>query len=266
MSGPASKKQRTMPQFELLYWPTMPGRGEFIRLPLEATGVAYNDVCNEQKSGMGQLSKLIDSSSTSDSDGNPVAFAPPVLRVTGAGKDGTSLVIHQTPAILAYLAPQIGMVPEDDAGAAAYVAQIALTALDLNNETHDTHHPVGVSLYYEDQKDEALKKAKDFRENRIPKFFSYFERVLKGNEKDGKGQYLVGDKLTYADTTVWQVLDGLYFAFPKEIAAREKEYPLLIGSFYPKFKQEKGIKDYLASDRRLPYSMGIFRHYPELDR
>ena len=146
MSGPASKKQRTMPQFELLYWPTMPGRGEFIRLPLEATGVAYNDVCNEQKSGMGQLSKLIDSSSTSDSDGNPVAFAPPVLRVTGAGKDGTSLVIHQTPAILAYLAPQIGMVPEDDAGAAAYVAQIALTALDLNNETHDTHHPVGVSL------------------------------------------------------------------------------------------------------------------------
>ena len=146
MSGPASKKQRTLPQFELLYWPTIPGRGEFIRLPLEAAGVAYNDICNEQKTGMGQLSKLIDSSSIGDSDGNPPSFAPPILRVPGAGKDGTNLVIHQTPVILSYLAPQIGMVPEGDDGAAAHVAQIALTALDMNNEAHDTHHPVGVSL------------------------------------------------------------------------------------------------------------------------
>ena len=146
MSGPASKKQRTLPQFELLYWPTVPGRGEFVRLPLEAAGVAYNDICNEQKNGMGQLSKLIDSSSTGDSEGNPPSFAPPILRVPGAGKDGTNLIIHQTPAILSYLAPQIGMVPEGDDGAAAHVAQIALTALDLNNEAHDTHHPVGVSL------------------------------------------------------------------------------------------------------------------------
>ena len=146
MSAPASKKQRTMPQYELLYWPGIPGRGEFIRLPFEATGTAYNDICNEQENGTSELKKLIDPSSTRDSDGNPPCFAPPLLRVPGAGKDGSALVIHQTPAILAYLASQIGMVPKGDEGAAAHVAQIALTALDLNNEAHDTHHPVGISL------------------------------------------------------------------------------------------------------------------------
>lgn len=141
-----------------------------------------------------------------------------------------------------------------------------LTALDLNNEAHDTHHPIASQLYYEDQKEEALKKAKDFREARIPKFFGYFERVLKGNEEKGQGKYLVGDKLSYADTTVWHVLNGLKFAFPKELEAREKDYPLLFGTFYPSVQKHGRLEEYLASDRRKPYSMGIFRHYPELDR
>ena len=145
MSAPASKKQRTTPQYELLYWPGLPGRGEFVRLPLEAAGVAYSDVCNEQKEGINQLLKLIDSKSEGDSS-NPPNFAPPVLRIPGAAKDGSALMIHQTPAILTYLAPQIGMVPKDDEGGVAHVAQMALTALDMNNEAHDTHHPVGVAL------------------------------------------------------------------------------------------------------------------------
>jgi glutathione S-transferase len=58
----------------------------------------------------------------------------------------------------------------------------------------------------------------------------------------------------------------LYFAFPKELAARESEFPLIFSIFYPSFKEEKGIKEYLSSERRLAYSNGIFRHYPELDR
>lgn len=119
--------------------------------------------------------------------------------------------------------------------------------------------------YYEDQKDEALKKATDFRENRVPKFFGYFERVLKGNET-GEGKFLVGSKLSYADTTLWQVVNGLKFAFPKELEARETEFPTLFGTFYPSVQEHGGLKDYLASDRRQPYSQGIFRHYPELDR
>jgi glutathione S-transferase len=119
--------------------------------------------------------------------------------------------------------------------------------------------------YYEEQKEEALKKAQDVRESRIPKFYSYFQRVLKHNSA-GQGKYLVGDQLTYADLAVWQVLDGIKFAFPKEIAAREKEFPELLDGFYKNIKEEKGLKEYLSSGRRLPYSMGIFRHYPEMDR
>ncbi len=113
-----------------------------------------------------------------------------------------------------------------------------------------------------------LTVVQDVRENRIPKFLSYFDRVRKYNEKNhgGKGKYLVGDKLTYADTTVWQVIDGLFFSFPKEMEARKKEFPDLLGSFHENMKQENGLKDYLSSKRRLPYSMGIFRYYPELDR
>lgn len=121
--------------------------------------------------------------------------------------------------------------------------------------------------YYEDQKEESLKKATDVRENRIPKFLSYFERQLQWNKSEGKGKgkYLVGDKITYADTTVWQVLDGLSYAFPKEIEARRKEFKDLF-QFYDGLKEENGMKEYLTSERRMPYSMGIFRHYPELDR
>ena len=94
-----------------------------------------------------------------------------------------------------------------------YVNELALTALDLSNEAHDTHHPIASVKYYEEQKEESLKKAEDFRENRIPKFLGYFVRVLKGNEEHGGGKYLVGGRLTYADTTLWQVLDGCVIAF-----------------------------------------------------
>jgi len=124
-----------------------------------------------------------------------------------------------------------------------------------------------VAKYYEDQKDEALKKTEDVRTNRFPKFFSYLSRNLEHNKANGgDGKYLVGDKLTYADTTAWQVLDGCFFAFPKEMQVRKKEYPELLDVFYENVKKEKGLEEYLASDRRLEYSMGVFRHYPELDR
>jgi glutathione S-transferase len=203
----SAKKQRTNPQYELLYHPSIPGRGEYIRLPLEAAGVPYSDLANEMKGGYDVVLSACNKDSTGDKDGNPPVFCPPALRVRGEGKDEKTLLIHQTPNILLYLGPKIGMVPEDDEVAKLHINQLTLTALDLSNEAHDTHHPVGVMLYYEDQKEESLRKSKDFRENRIPKFFDFFERVLKGN-KDGKGQYLVGSKLSYADTTLWQVLDG----------------------------------------------------------
>ncbi|KAK4987011.1 hypothetical protein LTR66_007708 [Elasticomyces elasticus] len=271
MSSPSSKRQRTSaPIYELLYYPGIPGRGEFIRLVFEATGTEYTDVANDHPpsdsgpNGYGVLQKALSPDITRDEFGNPPVFAPPMLRIVGAAKDGKPLLIHQTPNILQYLGEKLGVGGSDEAER-LWINQLALTALDLNNECHDTHHPVAVMEYYEDQKDEALKKATDFRKSRIPKFFSYFERTLRGNQEGG-GEYLISNKLSYADTTLWQVIDGLKFAFPKEMEARKADYPLLFGTFYGAMKERTGIKSYLESDRRLKYSNGVFRHYPELDR
>jgi glutathione S-transferase len=264
-----SKKPRSQPPFELLYWPGIPGRGEFIRLAFEATGTSYHDVANESKDGIKQIQALIDPKATSSDPNsvNPPAFAPPALRVPGEGPNGEPLILYQTPSILAYLGDKLHLAGDGSVAQKHYVLSHTLAALDLNDETHDTHHPIAVGLYYEDQKPESLRKATDFRENRIPKFFGFFERVLKGNEdKGGEGKFLVGGKLTFADTTLWHVLNGLKFAFPKEMEAREKEFPLLFGTFYPSVQELPGLKEYLASERRKPYSMGVFRHYPELDR
>ena len=220
MSAPASKRQRTSPSYELLYHPGIPGRGEYIRLAFEAAGTPYTDVANDSRNGYSQVQKVM-SLKTGDSDGNPPIFAPPALRVPEEGKDGKTLLISQTPNILLYLGPKLGLVPEDEVGR-LHVNQLTLTALDLSNEAHDVHHPVGVSLYYEDQKEEAIRKAQDVRENRLPKFLGHFEGVLKGNEEEGKGKYLVGEKLTYADTTLWQVVDGYVHAFTPFYALPEK--------------------------------------------
>lgn len=203
----------------------------------------------------------MDSTATESEAGNPPVFAPPALRISGAGKDGNPLIISQTSNILLYLGEKLGLAGEDEPEK-YWANQVALTALDLNNEVHDTHHPIAVAKYYEEQKEEALKKASDVRETRIPKFLSYFERTLKGNA-DGKGKYLVGKGLTVADLAVWQVLEGLSFAFPKEMSVRKGEFKELF-KFYDGLKGE--LKEYLESKRRLPYSDGVFRYYPELDR
>lgn len=261
----ASKKARTHPPYELLYWPGIPGRGEFIRLAFEASNVSYKDICNETKDGISAMLACKADDLTLDSDGNPPAFAPPALRIPGEGKNGKTLVLYQTPSILAYLGDRLGLAGEDEVDKHRILSH-ALTALDLNNEVHDTHHPVAIEKYYEDQRSEALAKATDFRAERLPKFFGFFERVLKGNDAEGNGKYLVGGKLSYADTTLWHVLNGLKFAFPKEMEVREKEFKLLFETFYLSVQKQKGLKEYLASDRRQPYGMGIFRHYPELDR
>ncbi|KAL9109411.1 MAG: hypothetical protein Q9227_005918 [Pyrenula ochraceoflavens] len=301
MSEPAAKKQRTHPQYELYYWPGVPGRGEFVRLVFEAAGVPYKDITNSASGGADKIISLLKSSPK----GNPPIFAPPALLVPSAHPADASqpLLFSQTPSILSYLGPKLSLAGPSEAHQ-AWTQSVAFTALDLNNEVHDTHHPVATSDYYEAQKDEALKKATDFRENRIPKFFKYFESVLKENESQGKGKYMVGEGLTsgfvfgYAlslSDNAQQVLPflhmqkpfeqteltakiilqttsrdskQLFFAFPKELAHRQKsnDFSLLFGTFQPGIKEEKGIKEYLASDRRPEYSNGIFRHYPELDR
>ena len=233
---------------ELIYWPGMPGRGEYIRLLFEASGTAYTD-----KTDAKQVVQLISpgTTTTAHSGGIP-PFAPPILR-HGAN------TLFQTPAIVGYLAPLLGLAP---LGFAQHqMNALVLTALDFCDEVHNTHHPVSVSLYYEDQVVEAKRCAAIFRKERVPKFFGYFERVLAAGGEGGGG-WLIGGKISAADLVLWQVVDGVKYAFPKAAGRVMKDMPQL-KAHYERVKE--GVKEYLASDRRRGYSTGLFRQYPELD-
>ena len=265
---PPSKKQKTdTPPYELLYWPGMPGRGEHIRLCFEASGTPYTDTSNARKDGIKSVLAEIDSSKVGDAL-NPPNLCPPILR-------HGDLLLSQTPNILLYLGARLGLAGGDNGDgkdadgeetARLHVNQLALTALDgLSNEPHDTHHPVAIAQYYEEQKEEAKKKAEDWRVNRLPKFLGYFERVLQG-EKSGGGEWLYGGRLTYADLVLFQCLDGVLFAFPKAVGNTRTsgEYEK-VWALYDRVKEAEGVKEYLAGDRRLQYGNGIYRHYEELD-
>jgi glutathione S-transferase len=233
--------------YELFYWPTIQGRGEFVRLALEEAGVAYVDVARE-RGGMARLLAAMDRP-----DHPP--FAPPFLKANG-------LTIGQTANILLFLGQHHGLAPSDEAGG-LWVHQLQLTIADLVAEAHDTHHPIATSLYYEDQRPEAKRRSADFIETRIPKFLDYFEGILARLEpKD----YLTGATLTYADLSLFQLVEGLRYAFPATMARIDAAYPLL-GALRDRVAARPRIKAYLASERRLPFTEeGIFRHYPELEQ
>lgn len=201
MSTPAAKRQKSSKDvpYHLVYWPGLPGRGEHVRLALEEAGASYTDTAHI-KDGINEVLAQIDSKNIGD-DTSPPPLAPPIL------KHG-DLTINQTPNILLYLGPKLGLAPkpgDDDEDGLFIVNELALTALDgLSNEPHDCHHPIASGLYYEDQKEESLRKSKDYVANRLPKFVGYFERVLK-SKASGDGPWLYGGKLTYADLVLFQV-------------------------------------------------------------
>jgi len=260
-SAQASKRQKSSKDvpYELIYWPGIPGRGEHIRLAFEEAGAQYTDSAHEE-AGIKKVLAAIDPQSTGD-ELNPPICAPPIL------KHG-DLTINQTPNILLYLGPRLGLVPSaaEDEDAIYRINALTLTALDgLSNEPHDCHHPVATSKYYEDQKEEAKTKSADYISNRLPKFLGYFERVLTGEASQG-GKFLYGGKLSYADLVLFHCLDGLKFAFPNAMARLEKEGKLnLVFALHESIKERPRIKEYLASERRQKFSLGIYRHYPELD-
>jgi glutathione S-transferase len=234
-------------RYELYYWPTIQGRGEFVRLALEEAGAEYADVARG-RGGTDAMFRLM--------EGRRVErppFAPPFLKV---GK----LLIGQTANILLFLGEREGLAPTGEAGR-LWAHQLQLTIADLVVEAHDTHHPVAVSLYYEDQKDEAKRRAADFLENRAPKFLGYFERVL----AEGKKSYLLGARATYPDLSLFQIVEGLRYAFPHAMARLERKHPRVV-ELHDKVAARPRIRAYLTSERRIPFSEeGIFRHYDELD-
>jgi glutathione S-transferase len=186
--------------------------------------------------------------------GGTPPFAPPFLK---AGK----LVIGQTANILFYLGSRHGLAPKAEA-AKLWVHQLQLTVTDFVLEIHDTHHPLGPSLYYEDQRGPAKKRTNEFWNERVPKYLGYFEALV----KDNGGIYLTGRKLSYADLSLFQIVEGLRYAFPKRMAAFERQIPGLVG-LHDRVASRPKIKAYLSSDRRIAFNEdGIFRHYRELDR
>lgn len=239
-----------MEPYVLYYWPTIQGRGEFVRLALEEAGIPYADVARGKK-GMPALMASIDHTAA----GTP-SFAPPVLK---AGH----LLIGQTANILLFLGARQGLAPRSEAGR-LWCNQLQLTIADIVNEAHDTHHPISTNLYYEDQKKEAKKRAQDFIGERIPKYLGYFEQVLRNNP--GRGSFAVGSRLSYVDLSLFQLVEGLRYAFPRAMAKLEPQWPGLL-ALHGMVAARPNIAAYLASKRRIAFNEdGIFRRYPELER
>jgi len=234
-------------RYQLFYWPGIQGRGEFVRLALEDAGASYEDVARKP-GGMDRMMTMMEGAR----DKRP-PFAPPFLK---AGK----LVIAQVAEILFYLGPRLKLAPRGEADR-LWLHQLQLTVTDFVKEIHDTHHPLGGELYYEDAKPEAKRYTENFLSARAPKYLGYFETVLK---KSG-GPYALGRKATYMDLSLFQLIEGLRYAFPNAMKRIEREVPRVV-AVRDRMAERKRIKDYLASPRRIPFNeSGIFRHYPELD-
>jgi glutathione S-transferase len=239
--------------YELYYWPGLQGRGEFVRLALEDAGAEYIDVARLSGPGRGvaAMMKILKSG-----EAPQIPFAPPFLR------DG-DLVLAQVANILMYLGPKLRLAPKP--AALRHVANgLQMTITDIVAEVHDTHHPIASNLYYEDQKEAAKARAGDFLDHRLPKFLSYFERVLKHNPAGEK--YSVGDAPTTVDLSLFQLIEGLCYAFPRAMKTFAKKYPAL-AALREAVRTRPRLAIYLASERRIPFNeTGIFRHYPELDQ
>ena len=236
-------------RYELYYQPSIQGRGEFIRLALEEAGADYVDVARDPNFGRPGIMKFLE---------NPALehppFAPPFLK---AGE----LLVSQTANILQFLAPRLGLVPEKEESR-LWAHQLQLTVADWLYETGQTHHPVANVLYYEEQKEEAKKRAAHFTATRIPKFAGYFERILKLN---ANGDFIFGEKVSYVDLSLFQMIEGLRYAFPKTMAHVEPQHSKLV-TLHDRVMARARIAAYLASPRRLPFNeQGIFRHYSELE-
>jgi glutathione S-transferase len=239
-------------RYELYYWPEIAGRGEFVRLALEDAGADYVDVARLPRGrgrGVAAMMRLMEARSTAR-----FPFAPPFLK---AGK----LIIAQTANILLYLAPRLRLVPADESSR-LWAHQLQLTIADWVSEVHDTHHPISGSLYYEEQKREAKRRASMFRAERLPKFLDYFEHAI---ERNPSRNFLVGRAVSYVDLSLFHMVTGLRYAFPRAMVKLERKYPRIL-TLHDNVAARPRLSSYLASPRRLPFNeQGIFRHYPELD-
>lgn len=228
---------------QLYYWPTLPGRGDFIRLVLEDAGLAYEDVARRPTEEGGGAAAVLQMRKQA------TGFAPPYL-------SAETTTIAQVCAICDWLVER-GDIP---GGQRSLTLQLGLTVADLVSEVHDTHHPVSTTLTYEQQATEAARAGQLFCTKRLPMWLAYLQRLHDGFGDEG----LLGP-FTWADIHVFQAFRGLRYAFPKAMARCEADHPELVARV-DRTGERAGIAAYLASERCLPFNAnGIFRHYPELD-
>ena|SRR5436190_2550763 len=236
-------------RYELYYWPTVQGRGEFIRLALEEAGADYVDAARRPgRRGVPAMMNLMQNGRLARPP-----YAPPFLK---AGKT----IVAQTANVLLFLGPRLNLAPREEAGR-LWAHQLQLTISDLVVEIHDTHHPVSSWLYFEEQRPAARRRTNDFWRYRVPKYLGYFERVLKNNG----GQFMIGRRLSYVDLSLFQIVEGLRYAFPKRMKRFERKIPEVV-ALHDRIARRPRIAAYLASRRRIPFSQwGIYRYFKELD-
>lgn len=234
-------------RYALYYWPGIQGRGEFVRLALEDGGADYVDVAREP-GGVAAMMRLMQVRAST-----PPPFAPPFLQ---AGRR----LLAQTANILLFLGPRLGLAPRGESERHA-VHQLQLTIADWLGEVHDTHHPIASGLYYAQQQSAARRRAADFRRHRLPKYLGYFESLLRGRTRG----YLVGRACSYADLSLFQMVAGLRYAFPRAMTRLERRYPRTL-ALHDRVAARPRVAAYLASPRRIAFNpQGIFRRYPALD-
>ena len=238
--------------YRLVYWPTIPGRGEFVRVILEDVGAAYIDVARLPEAEGGGSRAVV----------GFLADPPPGLRPLACPVlVADDLVLAQSVAIAMLLGERHHRLPGDGAGRYG-VQQVLLTMTDLVAEVHSVHHPISTSLRYEDQREAAIVGARPFHAQRLPKYLDWLERLL----ADNGDEVLVGAGTTVADLWVLPLLDGLDYAFPRSMAALAPRVARLRG-LRDRVASRPPLVTYLASARHRPHNLsGIFRHYPELDR
>lgn len=237
--------------YELFYWPFLPGRGEFPRLVLEDAGVDYVDVARLPESEGGGMPALM--AMREDAGAAVQPFAPPILRVG-------DLVIGQTAVICEFLAERHGLAPDSEPGRLA-ARQLMLTLLDVVDEAHDTHHPLTSALAYEEQEEAAAVAGRAFAGERLPGWLDYLERIASKSD-----HWLIGDRATYVDLALFQLVEGLDYAFPRAMAAHASRADAVL-AIRDRVAARPRLAAYLASERRLPFNEdGIFRRYPALDK
>lgn len=234
-------------RYRLWYWPTIQGRGEFVRLALEAAGIDYDDCARLE----GAEAMLADMARRAEGGRGP--FAPPYLALD-------THAVAQVANILQFLGQHHDLAPSNLADR-QWINQLQLTIADCVAEVHNVHHPVAMMDYYDDQKAEAARAAAQFRDQRLPKYLDHFEAAA----RQGPSEWLVDHRWTYADTSLFQLVEGLTYMFPHRMAELASDYPAL-HRLRDAVAALPGIRAYRKSGRRLPFTTeGIFRHYPELD-